>query len=144
MKIVASGLRTGITVILSCNLCSWTPNYPALIPPISWHHTQLPPIIEPNQDFSQLNLKLLTFFVSPLSVSQCRTVLYWPGRRGKSGPISSVEFWVVSSTARPDQGCRQACWLVFVLSIRAAKRINLCLARIIQQFGRFFMSSHDF
>ena len=35
MKIVASALRTGITLILSCNLCCWTPNYPTTIPPIT-------------------------------------------------------------------------------------------------------------
>ena len=35
MKIVASAETTGIIVILTCNLCSWTRNYPTLIPPIT-------------------------------------------------------------------------------------------------------------
>ena len=96
MKIVASASRTGISVILSCNLCSWTPNYPTSLIPPSQHltsHSTAAPIIEPNQDFSQLNLQLAFFCFS--FVSPCRTAQLSVDQAG-SGSQVNLQCWDLS------------------------------------------------
>ena len=98
MKIVAVASRverTGITVILTCNLCCWTPNYLTLIPPITWHHTQLPPIIEPNQDFSQPKLAAHIFCLSFVSVALFSTD---QGSAGSQLPLGWVLSWDCQSS----------------------------------------------
>ena len=78
--------------MLSCNLCCWTPNYPNTLIPPSQHltsHSTAAPIIEPNQDFSQLDLQLTFFCFSFVSVAQLGSLLTRPAGEVKS--ISSLE-----------------------------------------------------
>ena len=106
MKTVAIAEWSWITVILACNLCCWPRNYPTTI---TWHHSQLPPLIESNQDCSLFTLRV---HVEPLPVSTGRggqarlqtdgQFLFCQSEQQKG----SICVWIVSSNNLEDFPCQ--------------------------------------
>ena len=122
MKIVGSVAGLRITVISRCNLCCWTRNYPT---PITWHTTQLPPLIESNQDFSQLKLSHRES-CPYLSMSQQVTVGNTWQVKARAMSLFTRPDWQSAPVVWPDQTALSS-WGWFLLSQSERQKGSICV-----------------